>query len=209
MAKTAKIQTLKATTRKRTGSGLLKQMRREGFIPSVIYGNATENLNIKVEAKTLKDMLQASASDSILVNLDIEGHGTQLAFLQDVQHDPVYNTIIHVDFWAVSDDTLITANLPLELVGEAQGVKAGGLLEQMIYNLEVTCLPKDLPALVEADVTSLEVSQMLYVGDVKFPKGVTPTLNEKVVVALVAKTRTAKSAEAGAKPDKAGKKAAK
>lgn len=192
----AKPQTLKAEERTRTGSGVLKQMRREGFVPSVIYGGGAENKNIKVHAKTLSDMLHHAASDSILVNLDVEGSGTQLAFLQDVQHNALSREIVHVDFLAVDQNTSITANLPLELIGEAEGVKAGGLLEQMLHSLEVSCLPKDLPESVSADVSALEVGAALHIGEMTFPEGVTPALNDDVVVALVAKTRTAKSEEA-------------
>ena len=192
----AKPQTLKAEERARTGSGVLKQMRREGYIPSVIYGGGIENQNVKVHGKTFTDMLNHSASDSFLVNLEVEGGSTQLAFLQDVQHDQLSGTILHVDFLAVDDKTEITANLPLELEGEPVGVKAGGLLEQMLHSLEIQCLPKDLPEVITADVTSLEVSDALHIGEITFPEGVKPALNEDVVVALVAKTRVAKSGEA-------------
>jgi len=193
----AKPQTLKAEERARTGSGVLKQMRREGYIPSVVYGGGTENRNVKVHAKTLKDMLNNAASDSILVHLDVDGSKAQLAFLQDVQHNAITGEILHVDFLAVNDDTTINANIPLELVGEPNGVKAGGLLEQMLYSLEISCLPKDLPESIEADVTSLEVGDALNIGGIAFLEGISPVLNEDVVVALVAKTRTAKSDEAG------------
>lgn len=191
----AKPQTLKAEERARTGSGVLKQMRREGFIPSVIYGGGTENKNVKVHAKTMTDMLKNAASDSILVNLDVEGSGTQLAFLQDVQHNAISGEIVHVDFLAVSEKTSITANLPIELVGEPEGVKAGGILEHMLHSLEVSCLPKDLPENIEANVSALEIGDALHIGQIELPEGVTPTLGEDVVVAIVAKTRTAKSAE--------------
>ena len=193
----AKPQTLKAEERARTGSGVLKQMRREGYIPSVVYGGGTENKNVKVHAKTLRDMLHHAASDSILVNLDLEGSGTQLAFLQDVQHNALSGEIVHVDFLAVNENSSITANIPLELVGDAAGVKAGGLLEQLLYSLEISCLPKDLPESIEADVTALQVGAALHIGEIAFPEGVAPSLNDDVVVALVAKTRVAKSAEAG------------
>lgn len=192
----AKPQTLKAEERARTGSGVLKQMRREGFIPSVIYGGGAENKNVKVHGKTFTDMLNHAASDSFLVNLEIEGGGTQLAFLQDVQHDRLTGAILHIDFLAVDEKTAITANLPLELEGEAKGVKAGGLLEQMLHSLEIQCLPKDLPEVITTDVTHLAVGDALHIGEVTFPEGVTPTLNGDVVVALVAKTRAAKSGEA-------------
>jgi large subunit ribosomal protein L25 len=189
----AKPQTLKATERARTGSGVLKQMRREGFVPSVIYGGGTENKNVKVDAKELKDMLNHAASDSILVNLDIEGSSPQLAFLQDVQHNAISGEIVHVDFLAVDEKTQIHATLPLELVGEAIGASRGGFLDQMLHSLEVTCAPKDLPENIQAPVEHLDVGDVLHVGDVTFPEGVTPVLAADVVLALVVKTRTAKS----------------
>ena len=191
----AKPQTLKADERARTGSGVLKQMRREGFVPSVVYGGGTDNRNVKVDAKTLRDMLNNAASDSILVNLDIQGDKTQLAFLQDVQHDALSGEILHVDFLAVDEKTEITANLPLELEGEPAGVKAGGVLEQMLHSLEVRCVPSALPESLSAEVSAMELGDILNIGDMNFPEGVSVTLNDDVVVAIVAKTRVAKSAE--------------
>lgn len=189
----AKPQTLKATERNRTGSGVLKQMRREGFVPSVIYGGGAENKNVKVDSKTFKDMLNHAVSDSILVNLDVEGAGTQLAFLQDVQHDAITGAILHVDFLAVDDKTEIHASLPLGLTGECAGEAHGGFLDQMLHNLEISCRPKDLPESISADATHLEIGDALHIGDITFPEGVKPVLNADVVVALVVKTRTAKS----------------
>jgi large subunit ribosomal protein L25 len=185
----AKPKTLKAEERARTGSGVLKQMRREGFVPSVIYGGGSENKNVKVHAKTFRDMLNHAVSDSILVNLDVEGSGTQLAFLQDVQHNAITGEILHVDFLAVNADSSINANLPLELTGEAVGVAAGGLLEQMLHSLEVSCLPKDLPESILADVSALDIGDVLNIGGLALPEGVTPALNADVVVAIVAKAR--------------------
>jgi len=191
----AKPKTLKAAERARTGSGVLKRMRREGSVPSVVYGGGTDNLNVKIDAKTLRDMLNHAASDSILVNLDIEGGKTQLAFLQDVQHDRLSGEILHVDFLAVDAKTEITANLPLELVGESAGVKAGGVLEHMLHSLEVRCLPNDLPESLEADVSALEIGDQLLTGDMTLPDGVTATLGDDVVVALVSKARVVEEEE--------------
>ena len=188
--------TLEATLRQRTGSGALNAMRREGYVPSVIYG-ATENKNVKVHAKTFTDMLNTKPSSQILIDLDVEGHGEQRVFIQDIQFDAITGKILHADFLAVTDETVLTAKLPVKLLGEPAGVKVGGLLEQLVHSTKVKALPKDLPLTIDADVSHLNVSENLTIGDISFPEGVTPTLDGKVLVALVAKTRAAQSAAAG------------
>lgn len=187
--------TLEATLRQRTGSGAINAMRREGFVPSVIYG-ATENKNVKVHAKTFTDMLNAKPSSQILIDLDVEGHGTERVFIQDIQFDAITGQILHADFLSVTDKTVLTAKLPIKLHGEPEGVKAGGLLEQLVYSTKVKALPKDLPLTIDADVSNLDVSENLTIGDITFPDGVTPNLDSRVLVALVAKTRAAQSADA-------------
>ena len=108
--------------------------------------------------------------------------------------------ILHADFLAVDDNTEITAQIPVALTGEALGVKLGGQLEQMLYSIEIKCLPKDLPETIEGDVSNLDVGEMLNVGAMEWPEGVNPTLGEEVVVALVAKTRVALSEAAAGEP---------
>ena len=98
----AKTQSLKAEDRKRTGTGMLKRMRREGFIPSIVYGGGSENRNVKVRSKEFRDMLARSASANIIVDLELEGGKNQLAFVKDLQHDPLSGSILHADFLAVS-----------------------------------------------------------------------------------------------------------
>ena len=187
------IDTIQATERARTGSGALNAMRREGFVPSVIYG-ATENKNIKVHAKTFRDMLNASPSSQILLNLEVEGGAPQRVFIQDLQFDAITGIILHADFLAVTDKTLLTAKLPVVLNGEPVGIKLGGALEQLVHTLKVKAFPNDLPLVIDADVTGLSLSEFLTVGDIAFPAGVKPTLQDHVLVALVAMTRAAKSA---------------
>ena len=197
----AKTHSLRAEDRKRTGSGVLKRMRREGFIPSVVYGGGSENRNVKVSAKGVREMLADTASTNVLVDLELDGGSSQLAFLKDLQHDPLSGKVLHADFIAVDDKTEITAQIPVSLVGEAVGVKLGGQLEQMIYSLEIKCLPKDLPETIEGDASALNVGDVLSVGGMSWPKGVSPTLGHEVVVALVAKTRVALSEAATGEED--------
>ena len=197
----AKTHSLRAEDRKRTGSGVLKRMRREGFIPSVVYGGGSENRNVKVSAKGVREMLADTASTNVLVDLELDGGSSQLAFLKDLQHDPLSGKMLHADFIAVDDKTEITAQIPVSLVGEAVGVKLGGQLEQMIYSLEIKCLPKDLPETIEGDASALNVGDVLSVGGMSWPEGVSPTLGHEVVVALVAKTRVALSEAATGEED--------
>ena len=198
----AKKTSLKAAPRARTGSGRLNQMRREGWVPSVIYGKGTENINLKVDAKTFSDLLAHSSSENIIVNLDIEGHGTRLAFLQSIQHDPISAKVLHADFRSIDENTAITAHIPTHLNGESAGVKAGGLVEQYVHAIEITCLPNDLPETIEVDISHLQVGDSLHIGDITYPAGVKATHAADVVVAHIGKPGAAVSEEAAAVPAK-------
>jgi large subunit ribosomal protein L25 len=166
-------------------------MRREGWLPCVVYGRGVENHNIKIDARNFATLLKESASDNILVNLQIGEEATILAFLQALQHDPLTGHVLHVDFRAVDENTEINAHLPVELVGESVGVHAGGVLEQILHHLEIRCLPKDLPEILTADITDLDIGDFLHVKDVPLPEGVVAVPAPDIVVAQVVKTRTA------------------
>jgi len=194
----AKKTTLKAASRARTGSGRLNQMRREGWLPSVIYGRGAENQNLKVDAKTFNEVIARSSSENIIVNLEIDGAGTRLAFLQAVQHHPLSGAALHADFLAIDSKTEITAHIPAHLNGDAPGVKAGGVVEQYVHALEITCLPDDLPETIEIDVTGLQLGDSLHVGEVKYPKGVRPTHSADVVIVHIGRAGSGADLEAAA-----------
>ncbi len=198
----AKKTSLKAAPRARTGSGRLNQMRREGWTPSLIYGPGPTNLNLKVASNTFSALLAHSSSENILINLDIEGEGTRLAFLQSIQHDPISGAVLHADFRAIDEKTPITAHIPTHLNGESAGVKAGGLVEQYVHAIEITCLPNDLPETIEVDISAMEIGASLHIGDIKLPEGVKATHATEVVVAHIGKPAAAVSEEAVAAPAK-------
>ena len=200
---------LKAAIRNRTGSGRLNQMRKEGWLPSVMYGLGKENKNLKVDLRTFVDVLAHSTSENILVNLEIEGAGQSLAFLQAVQHHSITGAPIHADFRAIDENTEIVAHVPLRLEGEPVGVKnGGGVLEHNVHSMEIRCLPNDLPSLLHADVTSLEIGDSLHIGDLKLPSGVVATHAASVVVAHLGKPRVVEivAVEEKAAPAKGKKK---
>ena len=202
----SKAQSLTAHTRKRSGSGALNSLRREGLIPAVVYGKSQENVNVRLKTKDVETVLHHSAAEQILVNLTIEDlNETKLALIQAVQHDPLSGSIIHLDFHAVREDEMIHANIPLELVGDAAGVKAGGLLEHLVHTLEIHCLPKDLPETIRVDVTNVALGGNLHVRDIVLPEGVSTHLDGDIIVALVSEPKVSAEPAAPAAPAKDAK----
>ena len=197
----SKAQALTAHTRKRSGSGALTSLRSEGLIPAVVYGKTQPSFNVRLSRKEVETVLHHSASEQILVNLTIEDiNETKLALIQDVQHNPLTGMITHIDFHAIREDEIIHANVPLELIGDAAGVKAGGLLEHLFHMLEIKCLPKDLPDSIQADVSSLELNGSLHIRDLVLPPGVKISADGNIIVALVSEPKVAVEPVAAAAP---------
>ena len=193
----ANIIELQTESRTVSGTGAVGRLRRAGSIPAVVYGSKRENLNIQIDGKTFTKIIAHSASDNILCNLDLGGT-TQLALVQEVQHDHLKGGILHVDFHAISMDEEIHAEVPLEFVGAAVGVKAGGQLDLLVLHINVQCLPKDLPQKITVDVTPLQIGQSLHVREIKLPEGVTTRLDGGVVVALVEESKVVEETPAAA-----------
>jgi len=180
----AKILDLQAETRIQSGTGAVKRMRKAGNIPAALYGRKVKPSNIQVHGKTFSKLLEGSASDNILVSLKIAGAEDQLALVQEVQHDYLRGGILHVDFHAVAADEEIHANVPVVIVGEAKGAKHGGLVEAIHHEIEIRCLPKDLPESIQIDVSNLEIDQGIHISEIKFPEGVTCRLGGDVVIVM-------------------------
>ncbi len=206
-------QVLKAHTRKRSGSAALNSFRREGRIPAVVYGKGHENLNIRLDRKAVADLLARSASKNILVTLEIEDRNENtLALVKALQMHPITGLILHMDFLAVNEGEPIRATIPLELVGESVGVKAGGLLEFMTQSIGVVCLPKALPESIAVDITTVGGNQSLHVSDLKMPEGVKATTDSHVTILKVTEVEAPEETPAASAKDakgKAAKKAAK
>jgi large subunit ribosomal protein L25 len=203
----ANIIDIEAVSRTAEGTGAAGRLRRSGIIPGVIYGKKRENALIQVDGRTFTRIIEHSASDNILVNLQMGGQA-QLALVQEVQHDHLKGGILHVDFHAVNMDEEIHAEVPIELTGSAEGVKAGGQLDFLVHSITVHCLPKDLPEKVTADITSLQIGQAFHVRDFILPQGVSVRLDGEVVIAIVEESKVDDTpAPAAAAPAKGAAKA--
>jgi large subunit ribosomal protein L25 len=180
----AKILDLVAQPRTITGTGAVKRLRKTGTTPAVVYGRKVAPSNVQVDTKTFTKILQGSASDNILVSLKL-GTSEQLALVQEVQHDHLKGGITHIDFHAIAFDEEIHAEVPVEVVGVAPGIKLGGVIEAIHHNLEVRCLPKDLPEHIAIDVSHLNIGESVHVGEIKLPEGVRATLAADIVIISV------------------------
>lgn len=158
--------TLKAEERDRTGSGGARKVRGEGYIPAVIYGRGLESRNLKVQEKELRHLLEEISVDNTLVDLEIEDEETQKVLIREVQTHPWKPRILHVDFFQIREDDEIRVAVPLRLVGSPLGVREeGGILQQNRHEIEVECLPADIPEYFELDVTELDIGDSLHVAD--------------------------------------------
>lgn len=190
MAKQTKI---KATLRGQIGGRASRKLGRQGIVPANVYGKDVENLNLQLDKREITTLLAHATSEHILVDLEIvNGSNTEnrLALIQEVQHHPLRRDVVHVDFHAVKADEKIHAAVPVQPLGEADGVKNyGGVMEVAIHELEVECLPADLPEIITVDVSALGLNQSIHVRDLALPEGVTARANPDLTVITVAAPR--------------------
>lgn len=178
----AKSVLLKAQPRTQLGRNRVKALRKQGSIPAVLYGDK-QLQSLEIKAVDLIKALQGSSSEHLLVDLEVEG-AKHLALIQDVQHDPLKDTLLHVDFHKINANEKLHSEVPLVEVGEPEGVRSGGgLLEHMLRLLKIECLPKDLPDVIQVDVSALKIGDAIHVGEIKLPEGV-EALNPPDVVAF-------------------------
>ena len=167
---------LAAQTRSGAGRTSVKKLRAAGKVPAVIYGATTSSANLQISAREINEVLSHATGEQMLVELEIhDGSKTTstLALIQEVQHHPVRSIVLHVDFHAVSADEKLHAHVTVDVVGEAVGVKTyGGRLELMLHDIEVECLPKDLPEIIRLNVAHLNVGDAIHLRDVELPAGV-------------------------------------
>ncbi len=163
---------LEATTRTRFGKNEAGRLRREGQLPSVLYGGPTggggrpEALPISVEPKALLRILHSQSGANTLITLKLDGEAP-MVMLKEFQLDPVSRHLLHADFYRIAMDKAITVTVPIVLRGEAPGVKQqGGLLDFVHREIEVECLPTDIPEHIEIDVSNLMLNQSIRLREI-------------------------------------------
>ena len=184
-----------------------KRVRRDGKIPAVVYGAGKDSLSISVDPRVVTRILNSETGHNTIFDLAMGGENTK-AMIVDWQYEPIKGTLLHIDLKRIALDKVLKVNVPIFLVGEAAGVKQeGGIMEQMLREVEIECLPADIPSHIDADVSQLTFGKVLRVSDLpqseklKFltdanqPVAHVTSVKEEVVA-----TPEAVAAEAGAVP---------
>src|SRR5213596_1030778 len=199
-----------AKNRSERGKNAARRLRREGLVPGIVYGGKGENVAVAVDPKALQKVLRSEAGRNAILKLDIAGYGAANAILKSWQVDPVKENFLHADFYRIAMDVAIRITVPIHTVGEARGVKVdAGILELVIREIEVECLPGDIPERIDVDVSDLGINQSLRVSDVKIPAKVKVLqAADQVVVHVVAVKEEEAAPAAAADPVAEGEAAA-
>lgn len=186
-----------------------RRLAHSGRIPAVLYGAGRDPIPLAIERHDFDLFTAHHAAGSTVVELRIEGESKPVnAMIREVQHSSVKGTPMHVDFLSVSMNKPVHAVVPLHLVGDSEGVKAGGILTVNLHELNVEAKPGDMPEAVESDVSALEVGDSLQLSDITPPAGVTLLDDPETVVASVLAPRLESEEEASleaAEPEVVGK----
>lgn len=178
--------TLEAEPRSVTGKKV-KALRRQGLTPVHLYGKGTESMSLQVDSAVLQRLV-VRVGGNIPINLSVKGaSAVRLAFMREVQRDPISEAIVHVDFYQVPMAEVMRAQVPIYLIGEAPAVRVhGGVLSQTLHSIDVECLPLDVPQYVELDISGLgDFEQALYVSAITLEDSVTLITHPSEFVARV------------------------
>lgn len=184
-----------AKKRDQQGSSNARRLRHAGSLPGVIYGDGEEATAIQLGMHDFELLLHHHTSETMLVEIAVEGEGDVTALVKEVQHHPVTGDLLHADFQKVAADKPIQVDISLAIIGEAAGVKAGGSLEIVMHTLGVECLPGDLVESIEVDVSEMGIGDILHVSDIKLGAKLKLLSDPESIVVSVAEPRAEEEPE--------------
>ncbi len=202
---------LKAKRREQLGKSAARALRRSAFVPAVLYGRNTDNVPLALEQRAFEKILRARAGANVVLTLQIEDGKKpceQTVIVKSVQVHPVSDAIEHVDLHAISLTERITVRVAIHAKGESEGVKEGGVLDVVHHEVEIECLPTDIPERIYVDVAALKIGDAVHARELTMPSGVTCLMPaDEVVIAVHAprEEEVAAPAEAPTEPEVVGK----
>ena len=178
---------LEVEPRLELGKAKVKDLREKGFIPAVVYAAGKDAQSLKVSKSALLKLVHQHRIEAVVINLKVKDdkkHKSKVCLIKEIQYDPVRGDIVHVDFNEISLTKVIKVNVPVVVKGEPIGVKQeGGSLEHILWEIEVECLPTDIPKNIEVDVSQLKLGDSVHIKDLTLPPNV-KILNEPSAIVL-------------------------
>jgi large subunit ribosomal protein L25 len=187
---------LDAKPRSDRGKGVARKLRQSGQVPAIIYGHSRQPQSLSIDTRELERLLDRVAAASTVIELAIDGR-TARTLIREIQRHPVKRSIIHVDFQELVAGEKVTVSIPLVFVGSAEGVRGGGILDQVMHELEIRVDPANIPNHVDVDVTPLQIGHSIHVRDLNIPAGVEVLDDEDATVCTVSAPRASETPAAG------------
>jgi len=185
------IISLEAARRGDVGKGVARKLRAAGRVPAVYYGRGEDSIALTIDLKHLMNAIESAEGSNVIVDLRVSGDTAKdrKALIREVQRDPVAGSILHLDLQHISLTERITVEVPIVLVGTPVGVKdSGGILEHLLREVEVECLPTDIPSKLEVDVSGLAIGDTLHVSDIKTERAEILTESDRAIATVVPPT---------------------
>ena len=182
---------VKAMVRDQTGKGANRKLRRKGLTPAILYGHRKKALPLYFNTNEFLKQTHRELHENIIFNLEIEGGSKQnekvKAIIKELQFEPISDKMVHVDFYEMTTGKPVSMEVPIEAVGVARGVKVGGgILEHVMREVLIECLPRLIPESIKVDVTNLDTGGAIHIRDLEVPEGITVLDDpEKVVFTIV------------------------
>ncbi|MXY25362.1 MAG: 50S ribosomal protein L25 [Acidobacteria bacterium] len=190
--------TLTAATRTTRGKNEARRLRRAGQVPGVVYGGTDGDTAVTIDPKQLLRLLHSESGLNTIFDLEVDGGRGSAVLVKDVQLSPLTDELLHVDFLRVALDKVITVNVPVHLTGEAAGVKQqGGLVDFTTREVQVECLPREIPEHIEVDVTPLHIGEGIRLRDVTEDVDWTPVTDLDVLLVHVVASKVDTGEEEG------------
>ena len=195
----------------RTGTfnkGFARRVRMQGLIPAVVYGAGKESVAVTVDPKVITKILYSDSGHNTIFDLAIEGAPASKGMIVDWQNEPIKGHLLHIDIKRIAMDKAMRVSVPVQLIGVPAGVKqSGGILGQVLHEVEIECLPGDIPSHIDVDVTALEVNGAIHISDLPHSGKLKFLGEENALVAhvTVAKEEAATEVVAAAEPEVAKK----
>ena len=185
------IVSLEGARRETVGKGVARRLRAGGRVPAVFYGRGEDSIPLVLSLKDVEAVIHTADGSNVIVDLKVAGDAARdrKALIREIQRDPVAGSILHLDLQHISLTERIVVQVPIVLVGTPVGVKdAGGILEYLLREVDVECLPTDIPAKLEVDVAALNIGDTVHVSDIKAERATIKTEADRAVATVVPPT---------------------